>query len=282
MNDHPEVARELRLPPKLAMPNFIADLPELKGFATAHGFNGIDWSFDIDQLPQTPAEASQWASLQQSLAPLEIRYHCPFLNVDIGHENAAERSAAADLFNRILYLVAKAGGRFLTIHVGLGRDTTRILSWEATIANLRALVHAGSQNGITVCLENLAWGWTSKPNLFEKLVRRSGAGVTFDIGHAHACDAVDCQQYKSRDFAEPHLDRVFNAHVYHTEIPGTGHLAPSGIEDIAGRLRILERTPCQWWVLELREKQSLLRTKAIIDRYLNGETAISRAGLETA
>ena len=268
--------------PKLVMPNFIEDLIELRDFARFHGFSGIDWSFDARQLPQTPADIAEWVKGQQSLAPLEIRYHCPFIKVDIGHEDSREQAAAVDLFKQIIYLVAAARGRFLTLHVGLGRDTTRILSWESTISNLKALVQLGNENGITVCLENLAWGWTSKPNLFEKLVRQSGAAVTFDIGHAHACDTVNSQQYSAKDFVTPHYHWVYNAHIYHTEIPGTGHVPPDEIEDINERLRILDRTPCNWWVLELRERKGLLQTKSVIDDYLTQNSIIKEGHIQMA
>jgi hypothetical protein len=54
------------------------------------------------------------------------------------------------------------------------------------------------------CLENLAWGWASKPNLFEKIVRRSGVFVT----------------------------------------AGVGHIPPKSYSDISGRLELLGRSAC--------------------------------------
>ncbi|MCK4727407.1 MAG: TIM barrel protein, partial [Desulfobacterales bacterium] len=146
-------------------------------------------------------------------------------------------------------------------------DSTEPLSWEATIENLRRLVQYGAKRGVKVCLENLAWGWTSKPHLFEKLVRGSGAAVTFDIGHAHACESVRSHYYSAEDFVTPHSDRVLNAHVYHTEISGVGHLPPDRLEDIEDRLNILRDIGCDWWVLEVRETDGLLQTKKVVDQY---------------
>ena len=261
------VIRRFAGKPKLAICNFITDLDRLKRMALDQGFGGIDWSFDIENLPRRLADESRWVDFLAALDPLEIRFHCPFPKVDIGHEDRDRGEAAVDLFQRITKLVSKANGKFLTLHIGLELDTTRILSWNDTIRNLRRMVQYGADRGVKVCLENLAWGWTSKPNLFEKLVRRSGAGVTFDIGHAQVCEAVRSQQFDAEDFVTPHANRVFNAHVYDTEIPGVGHLPPKRLDDIISRLDILQRIDCSWWTLEIRDVEGLLQTKQIIDAY---------------
>lgn len=254
--------------PKLVMRNLIPDLDELKEFAFEHGFEGIDWSFDADALPESPAEQSALVRDMSGLADLEVRYHCPFYQIDLGHDDPTAAKAAGDLFRRIILIVSKAGGKYLTIHIGLGRNSTEPLSWEATIDNLGRLVQYGTDHGVKVCLENLAWGWTSRPNLFEKLIRRSGAAVTFDLGHAHASESIQSQQYAVEDFVTPHADRVLNAHVYHKEVSGFGHLAPTRLADIRDRLDLLRKLGCHWWVIELKELDGLLRTKKIIDRYL--------------
>jgi sugar phosphate isomerase/epimerase len=265
----------------LAMPNFIRKPDQLKRFAVENGFLGIDWSFDLDHLPITPSEESAWAMIQKNFNPLEVRYHCPFARVDIGHEDPEIQKKSMALFKRMIRLVSKAGGKYLTIHVGLGHDTTKILSWESTIRNLQELVQFGNEAGVTVCLENLAWGWTSRPNLFEKIVRRTGVAVTIDIGHADACESVQSQQFSVKDFISPHLGKVVNAHIYHTEHPELGHVPPEAYEDIAGRLEILTRSACTWWVIELRDADSLLATKPFVEKFLNEsrQTEISKRSI---
>jgi sugar phosphate isomerase/epimerase len=254
--------------PKIALRNLFRDLDKLKQFTIENGFTGIDWNIEIDSLPDTPAAETKWANHLATLNPFEIRYHCPFKKIDIGHEDPGQVKSALALFRRIIRLIAKADGRYLTIHVGLGHNTTRILSWNETIDNLRRLVQHGFDYGVKICLENLAWGWTSKPNLFEKLIRKSGAGVTFDIGHAHACEVINSQYYTAEDFVTPHADRVLNAHIYHTEIAGTGHVHPDRIQDIEQRLDILQKTACNWWVIELNDVDKIIQTKKLIDIYL--------------
>lgn len=258
--------------PKVVLCNIFEEVEPLKAFAGENGFQGIDWSFDMEKLPATPLEESRWIKDQLHLSPYEVRYHCPFYRIDLGHDDPAQAEEADAVFRRIIRLLSRAGGRFLSIHIGLGQVSTEPLSWDATVNNLRRLVQFGADHGVKVCLENLAWGWTSKPNLFEKLIRRSSAGVTLDIGHAHACESVRSQQYAIEDFVSPHSDRVFNAHIYHTEIPGVGHVPPETLDEIADRLLLLDHIGCSWWVLEIREPEGLLHTKKIIDEYLHRGT----------
>lgn len=226
--------------PKLAITNIFKENNKLKGFALEHGFQGIDWSFALDDLPGTPLDESRWVKEQSLLAPFEVRYHCPFYKIDLGHDDPGRAGEAEAIFRNIIRLVSKAGGRYLSIHIGLGRDSTEPLSWEATLTTLRRLVQLGAEHRVRVCLENLAWGWTSRPNLFEKLIRRSGAGVTFDIGHAQVCESVRSQQFAVEDFLTPHADRVFNAHIYNKEVSGIGHIAPERLEEIKERLDLLK------------------------------------------
>jgi sugar phosphate isomerase/epimerase len=234
----------------------------------AYGFDGIDWSIDLKTFPRLPKEESALVENLVDLQPLEVRYHCPFPQVDIGHALPSEADRAKSIFKRTVRLVSKAGGKFMTIHIGLGHATTHVFSWQTAIDNLRDLVQFGADCGVRVCLENLAWGWTSKPNLLEKLIRRTGAGVTFDIGHARICEAVQTQYYTPADFITPHRDRVYNAHVYHTEVKGIGHLPPTKLDDFADRLAVLLTTDCDWWVIEIKEADGLLKTKKMIDTYL--------------
>jgi len=262
-----------RTRPKVVAPNIYNDPEIMKQFAADNGFDGIDWSFDLERLPETPVDESRWAKRQAKMAPFEVRYHCPFLKVDIGHEDRESQAKAMDIFRRMIRLTSKAHRKYLSLHVGLGHNTTKILSWEATINNLRDLVLFGVSSDVTVCLENLIWGWTSKPNLFEKLVRKSGAAVTFDIGHASSCEAIESQSFEEKDFVTPHADKVCNAHIYHKEVAGVGHFPPETVDDISGRLDILKRTSCDWWVVELKNADDLIKTKTIIDEYLRRSEA---------
>ena len=259
--------------PKIAMCNIFDDINQLKAFAMKHNFNGIDWSFELDAIPSTPSEESVWIRQMDSLTPLEVRYHCPFHKIDIGHNDTEKASLAVAVFKKLIRLVSRRSHGYLSIHVGLGRDSTIPLSWDTTIKNLKDLVQYGAERNIKVCLENLAWGWTSKPNLFEKLIRKSGAWATIDIGHAVVCEAVASQQYSVEDFITPHSRNVIQTHLYDEEISGIGHIPPEDLSDIESRLDTLVKTDCDWWVIEIKEVEGLLKTKGMIDEYL-GKTEI--------
>lgn len=255
--------------PKLAMINLFEGEEELRSFAREQGFQGVEWSFRLDEIPESPAAQSGWVRRIHRLQPLEVRFHCPFDRIDLGHDDPERAARAGVIFRRIVKLVSKAGGGVLSIHVGLGRDSTEPLSWEATVSNLRDLVLFGARNRVRVSLENLAWGWTSRPNLFEKLVRMSGAGVTLDLGHALVCESVQSGQYAVEDFVTPHPERITGAHVYHEEVEGRGHTSPERCGDIASRLRLLLETGCDWWTLELHDPERLRQTRDVVLRCLD-------------
>jgi hypothetical protein len=57
--------------PKLAMGNIFPDHETLKGFARSYGFSGIEWSFDLETLPRTPLDESEWLKQIAVLRPIE-------------------------------------------------------------------------------------------------------------------------------------------------------------------------------------------------------------------
>ena len=96
--------------PKIACCNFISDVDELRAFALANGFDGIEWSFDPERMPESPSGESALARTLSSLHPLEVRYHCPFKKTDVGVENAAEARRAVGILRKVCRLVSKVGG----------------------------------------------------------------------------------------------------------------------------------------------------------------------------
>jgi sugar phosphate isomerase/epimerase len=202
------------------------------------------------------------------LAPLEVRYHLALEETDLGDSHRKKADRALKTLLRVCRVVSRLGGRFMTIHVGLGLDSTVGLSWERTIERLKYLVGHARAQGVRVCLENLAWGWTARPDLFEKLVRKSGAWVTLDLGHARVSPSVKSQQYTVEDFVSPHPERVVNAHIYHEEL-AEGHMPPKSLEEIEERLSLIAGLGCPWWVLELREEEPLLATLDIVRQFLD-------------
>lgn len=265
--------------PKLACCNFLEDLKGLREFALDHGFQGVDWTLSDPDFPHHPAAAREMQRLGQALQPLEIRFHGAFPQTDLGDEDPDRAAAAFRLLRAVCRLVTAANGRYLTIHIGLGRDSTMDLGWERTLTRLRDLVQFARNARLRLCLENLAWGWTSRPDLYEKLLRKSGAWATLDIGHAAVCPAVATQQFRMADFVRPQPERFCNAHVYHLETEA-GHLPPQRLEDIQDRLDLLSELPlCDWWVLELRDEAAVRLALPILREYWSHRRAgVSQTG----
>ncbi len=253
--------------PKLAVCNFQGEAEDLKRFAVKNGFAGVDWTFKTRDLPENECQESRLCKEIARLHPLEVRYHCAFKGIDVGDADVEKARDAVEIFAKVCRLVSKMEGRYVTIHLGLGRTAMHGLSWDRTIGALTDLVGFADGLGVCVCLENLASGWSSRPELFEKLIRKSGAGITLDIGHARVSPSIESQYYVFEDFVAPHESRVFNAHVYHEEREGR-HLPPTVLSDMFDRLVLLDSLPCDWWVLELREEQPLRATLDVVRQFL--------------
>ncbi len=254
--------------PRIACCNFIPDVHELRALALGHGFDGVEWSLRRADLPDSDEAAEELARRIAVLHPLEVRYHCAFQKTDLGDVDAERSREAMRVFRQVCRLVARLGGEVVTIHVGLGHDSTLGLSWERTIESLAHLVRYAESTGVRLCLENLAWGWTSRPELYEKLIRKAGPWATLDIGHAYVSPSVTSQHYAIEDFVGPQPERFLGAHVYHAE-EGREHVPPREVAQIAGRLGLLRRLPkCAWWVLEVRERAGLLQTLSVVRQFL--------------
>lgn len=250
------------------MCNFIPDVAELKKTALTHGFSGVDWTFKPEDLPSNSFDESRLLKKISRLHPLEIRYHCAFKGIDFGDADRAKSDMAMETYRNVCRMVSRLEGRFITLHHGLGNRSSDELSWERSVEALSELVGYASELGICLCLENLASGWSSRPELFERLIRKSGAGVTLDIGHARVSPSVESGRYDFEDFVSPHKERVFNAHIYHEE-RDDGHLPPRQLDDVMDRLWLLSCLPCNWWVLELRDQAALLGTLRVVRQFMD-------------
>ena len=255
--------------PKLACCNFLTKPSEIREYAMDYGFQGVDWTLVPEDIPSSDSEEMRLIRTMWSLRPLEIRYHLYFVKNEIGKEHTKQAENNGSVFFRTCRTLSRLGARSVTIHVGLDDvQSLREISWQDTLSNTKRLVDFARSFGLRVCLENLPWGWTSRPDLFEKILRKSSCWGTLDIGHAQASQAVISGAYEIADFALPHSERILNAHVYHEET-SDGHLAPKCVSDIEDRLQLLMSLPlCDWWVLELREHKALTKTLGIVREFL--------------
>lgn len=251
--------------PQIALCNiYDQDAERLADFAFRNGFTAIDWSID----PELP-ESEFYARLKR-LDHFQLRYHCRFHGVDVAYADRRGDESLA-LLMRTVDQVAHAGGRHMTVHSGLGNPTGEGIDPSRAIDNLSILVDHGIRSGVAVALENLTTPLTNDPCSFWRIIRESGAYATIDIGHAHAVGCASFREDLFSDYVLPHGDRILNAHVYHTELEGYGHVAPASLSDIDSRLDLLGTAPfCDWWVIELMKPAEVLRTRDYLQRYLAG------------
>lgn len=252
-----------RAEPLIAIGNIYGeDAARLADFAYEFDFKGIEWSVapyssDIDLLKQVDL-----------LHDFGVRFHLRWPGIEFAYADSRSK-AAMDLYRRKFEIIAILGGEYVTIHLGLGRIDCKQLDWGKAIENLTALVATGSEMGIKVCLENLTTNWTSKPELYKQIVKKTGACVTFDVGHAHVCYMKQPGKNIYKKFSQPNQGRILGAHIYHTEIPGMGHIAPQNLVQIKERLSLLDSLPnCKWWLIELTRPDEILRTRRICQQFL--------------
>jgi sugar phosphate isomerase/epimerase len=250
--------------PQIAMCNiFDQDAERLAGFAADHGFSGIDWSID----PALPEE--EFFARMQSLTAFQVRFHCRFPGVDVAYTDQRADDSLA-LLMRTVDQVARAGGEHMTVHSGLGNPTGEGIGLAPAIANLGVLVEHGRQSGVAVALENLTTPITNDPLLFRRIVAETDACVTIDIGHAHAVGNSRQRGNIFCDYITPHQGRILNAHIYHTELDGYGHVPPGCLSDIHHPLDLLcLAESCDWWVIELMDPSKLLYTRDLLQSYLD-------------
>ncbi|ABA88080.1 TIM barrel protein, AP endonuclease family 2/xylose isomerase-like family [Syntrophotalea carbinolica DSM 2380] len=253
--------------PTIAMCNiFDQDAERLAAFADQNGFSAIDWSLD----PSLPER--ELLSQIKVLDGFQVRYHCRFHGVDVAYSDQRGDDSLA-LLLRTVDQVAAAGGRYMTVHSGLGNPSGEGIDLNRAITNLTTLVEHGRRNGVAVALENLTTPLTNDPLVFRRIVTESDAYVTIDIGHAHAVRHLHPHKSIFDEYILPHRDRLLNAHVYHTELDGYGHVPPADLADISDRLDLLGLAEsCDWWVIELMNPSELLHTRDLLQNYLEASS----------
>ncbi|MCK5011938.1 MAG: TIM barrel protein [Deltaproteobacteria bacterium] len=245
---------------------FGQDTDRLIDFAHLNGFKGIDWSIDQNQ------SEKEFILKMEKLRGLEVRFHCPFPGVEFAcADERADKSM--ELLTHMVERVAMAGGKHMTVHTGFDHIPDRELNFNRAVENLSTLVQRGAECGVSVSLENLTKAWTSVPALFTTIIQQSGAGVTLDIGHAHVCEPLHTDGNIYEHYILPNQDKIINAHIYHTELDGLGHVVPESLEDIYNRLELLRRAEsCKWWVIELQDIKDILHTRDLLNRYFESSS----------
>jgi sugar phosphate isomerase/epimerase len=156
------------------------------------------------------------------------------------------------------------GEQVITFHVGLTQKEQ--IDPGRVVENLSRLVEHGRGLGITVCLENLRTGPSSRPQNVVAWARASGAMITYDVGHAVSSQCVQNGEMTPLDFLEMLADRLWQVHMYERETDR--HRPPRDMTILGPIVNRLLATKCAWWTIELDKYAEALATRALLLDYL--------------
>ncbi len=197
-------------------------------------------------------------------AGIPVRYHGFFPGYEFGHRDAALAEEAMRVHLAALEAIHGRGEPVITFHVGL-REQDQIDPGRV-VENLSSLVEVARRRGITVCLENLRTGPSSQPQTIVGWARASGAMITFDIGHAVSCRAVQDGELSAVDFLDLVADRLGQVHIYERETDR--HIPPRDMSVLGPIVDRLLRTGCPWWTIELEDESEAATTRDLLLDYL--------------
>jgi len=245
--------------------SFGADLSGAAAFASQEGFEGIEYNLDFARLPIAPQALARMERFMSGGPP--FRFHAPCADVELGHADPEIRDSSLRYLQLYLRSISALGGREVTVHLASRSIDTTELSLSGAEDALHSLVVYGEGLGVVVCLENLKHGWTADPELFNRLLRQSGACATFDLGHARASACVKTGTLTCAQFARAIEAPIMNAHVYEIETPEGRHEAPADLTNLAGALDTLLELGCNWFVAELPTRQETQAAGELLRRY---------------
>ena len=244
-------------------------------YAGENHYDGIEWYLDFYRLPAwKDLRGKFFAALRDS--GLQYSFHGPATDVDISLREKSYSTAALEYQKMYIDFLAELAPFPFTIHIGGRRIPVEELSWEYAMDHLKRLTEHGYSKNVTVCLENLVRGWTGDPGKLMEMVTASGAGVTFDIGHATGGEWVREGHGTAADFLNIVASKVSNTHVYEYEDERGEHLVPGPATQIFPLLDKLSAMGCRQWVLELNTHNETEETRKTVEYYLNGSTSLQR------
>ena len=202
---------------------------------------------------------------------MAVRHHGYFPGEEIGHAHAATAEDAMQLHFKAMEAMQGVGEPLMTVHVGL--DRTLPLDHHRVVKNLARLSEYGKKIGVAVSLENLRRGPTANPETLLDWARRSGAGITLDIGHAVSSQCVCSKAISVETIIHLAAERLVEVHFYASET--NRHWAPRNMDILGPIADKLITTDCRWWTIELEDTQDVLFTRGLlIDYFKNNKKPV--------
>jgi len=245
---------------------FGKNLQRIREYITTHAYDGVEWAWDGWRL-MMPRERRQRRLDDLRHASRVSSAHAPYTDLEVGHRDSDHAAAAVRILQDYIDAATELGAHHLNMHVGSFGLPVEELSWDGLVRNVAGLLEHAARRGGRLTVENLTRGVTSDPETFARLLKATGAPVTFDLGHANGSAWVQAGRGSVVDFLAGVPTPVVAAHVYLIE-RNDAHFVPEKLGDIAPALDGLVARGCDFWVLELHTQETLERTRKIVDEYL--------------
>lgn len=195
----------------------------------------------------------------------EIRFHLkPLPQYDFVASDNQRVEATEKIKKVVNFLTEKIAPCFLTIHSPGIWDSEVFLN-EA-FEDLKALCRKAMQNGVVICLENMASGWTSDPERLIEVADKSGVSIVLDIGHFNSSECCRFNLWHRREVVEALGVFTVGAHIY--EYEHNGHIPAKDHYLLWDALEALFLTKASWWVIEHNDRESFFDTYSIIKEFL--------------
>jgi sugar phosphate isomerase/epimerase len=245
---------------------FGKNLQRVREYITTHAYDGVEWAWDGWRL-MMPRERRQRRLDDLRQASRVSSAHAPYTDLEVGHRDPDHAAAAVRILQDYIDAAVELGAHHLNMHVGSFGLPVEELSWDGLVRNVAGLIEYAARRGGRLTVENLTRGVTSDPEMFARLLKATGAPVTFDLGHANGSAWVQAGRGSVVDFLNSVPTPVLAAHVYFIE-RNDAHFVPEKLGDIGPALDGLVARGCDFWVLELHTQETLERTRKVVDEYL--------------
>lgn len=256
---------------------------ELIDFCREQDCFAVEYTFNRSLMTPQEIDSELPEIRKLSDAGCKLRYHLAFPGREIAHSNPETARSAVIFYEHCLKSIARLGGNFATMHIGLGPYREEEIDYSTAVCNLNRLVSFGQDLGVELALENLRKGRLNPPKNFQKLINDSDAWATLDIGHALAREKKAGRPGYALDYIRHTGPRIREAHVYEIEkrAPNNGsvyHAPPENLDIIQPLLDdLISSSACDYWLIELTDKKSLAHTLELLRNYLSTFPAFNAA-----
>jgi sugar phosphate isomerase/epimerase len=232
---------------------------DLPAAATRAGFEAVEWDLNFIPLSLSYARRKELRKCFRK-SGIKIRFHLPYSTCDVGNPNSRARIVSEAYLRLNIDLIKSLGGTYAVMHFAENPGLS-----VPSLETLADIVRYSRRNSITLAIENLLKGPTSKPHLLSKIARAVGADIALDVGHACAGVGV----LRLREFLAEVGDCVSHVHVYSREDRYHNHLPiENKSHAISIASQILKSTSARWWTCEMDSISACIRTRKVMEKFL--------------